>query len=150
MRLTPGSAVFLDTNILVYASFPSRLLHAAAVARLAEFRQWEVVFWISRQILREFLAATTRPGAIDPAPSVSVLTRTVRDFAAGFTIAQDNSGVTAQLLDILETVGAQGKQVHDANIVATMRQHRILYLLTQNVTDFQRYASWITVLPLVS
>jgi predicted nucleic acid-binding protein len=147
---TPGSAVFLDTNILVYAAFPSLPLHAAAVARLAELRQLEVAFSINRQILREFLAATTRPGAVEPPPPLSVLTRTVRDFADGFTVAEDSSGVTAQLLNILETVGAQGKQVHDANIVATMGQRRISYLLTHNVSDFRRYESWITVLPLLA
>jgi predicted nucleic acid-binding protein len=105
MKPTPGSAVFLDTNILVYAAFPSLLLHAVAVARLAEFRQLDVVFWISRQIRREFLAATTRPGAIEPAPPTTVLTRTVRDFAAGFTVAEDSSGVTAHLVwELLENL----------------------------------------------
>jgi predicted nucleic acid-binding protein len=149
MKPTPGSAVFLDTNILVYAAFPSLRLHAVAIARLAELRQLDVVFWISRQILREFLAATTRPGAIDPAPPIAVLTRTVRDFAAGFTVAEDSSGVTAHLLDILETVGAQGKQVHDANIAATLRHCGIPNLLTHNTSDFARYQPWITVLPLI-
>ena len=41
-----------------------------------------------------------------------------------------------------------GKQVHDANIVATMLVHGITQVLTHNITDFARFSSLITVLPL--
>ncbi len=36
-----------------------------------------------------------------------------------------------------------GKQVHDANIAATMLAHGITRLLTFNVADFQRFAGLI-------
>ncbi len=39
--------------------------------------------------------------------------------------------------------------LHDANIVATMLAHDIKHLLTDNVEDFSRYASYITVVPVV-
>jgi predicted nucleic acid-binding protein len=41
-----------------------------------------------------------------------------------------------------------GKQVHDANIVATMLVYGIPKLLTHNTTDFARFSELITVLPL--
>lgn len=41
-----------------------------------------------------------------------------------------------------------GKQIHDANIVATMIAYRIEYLLTHNVVDFERFTSLIHILPL--
>lgn len=59
MALTAGSAVFIDTNILIYASFPSAPFHQAAVSRLSKFEGDGVVFWKSRQVLREYLAAVT-------------------------------------------------------------------------------------------
>ena len=41
------------------------------------------------------------------------------------------------------------KQVHDANIVATMQVYGIDQLLTHNVADFARFQPRIAVLPLV-
>lgn len=47
--------------------------------------------------------------------------------------------VTAQLLTLLTELPGGGKQVHDANIVATMLAFDIPTLLTQNVGDFRRF-----------
>ena len=41
------------------------------------------------------------------------------------------------------TNGARGKQVHDANLVATMLAHGIRRLLTFNLADFQRFAGLV-------
>jgi predicted nucleic acid-binding protein len=49
----------------------------------------------------------------------------------------------------MEQVTIGGKQVHDANIVATMQVYGIDQLLTHNVTDFDRFTEFITVLPLI-
>ena len=65
------------------------------------------------------------------------------------TASPDDSEVTGLLLELLAKPGAQGRQVHDANLVATMRRHQIPYLLTYNTADFDRYQPWITILPLV-
>jgi predicted nucleic acid-binding protein len=144
MALTPvGSAVFLDTT------FPQSPFHDAALARLKTLDSDEALFWTSRQVLREYLASTTRPGDIVPVPPLASLLKAVRQFEAEFQIADEDAGVTAHLLDLLETPGAQGKQVHDANIVATMRRYNIPYLLTHNTADFTRYAPGVTVLPLI-
>ena len=59
MAPTPGRAVFLDTNILVYASFTGTPFYDAARARLSDLERAGTVFWTSRQTLREFLASTT-------------------------------------------------------------------------------------------
>jgi hypothetical protein len=65
-------------------------------------------------------------------PVLPFLTQIVRSFENLFEIAVDDVEVTARLLELIENPGAQGKQVHDANIVATMRQYRLAYLLTHN------------------
>jgi predicted nucleic acid-binding protein len=82
--------------------------------------------------------------AVPPFPA-----NTVRAFENQLQITADDAEVTALLLELVENPGAHGKQVHDANIVATMRRHRISHLLTHNTTDFRRYALWVTVLPLI-
>lgn len=57
MAPTAGSAVFVDTNILVYATFPGSPFHEAARSTLSELESDGAVFWTSRQVLREYLAA---------------------------------------------------------------------------------------------
>ena len=149
MAPTPGSALFIDTNILVYAIFPGTTFHEAARARLSELESDGVLFWTSRQVLREFLASTTRPGAVIPQPTLDSLTNAVRQFEAEFKIADEDSAVTAILLDLLKSRTVLGKQIHDANIVATMRRYGIPSLLTHNVADFMRYVPDINLLPLL-
>ena len=72
----------------------------------------------------------------------------MRQFEILFRIADENATVTARLLDLLERTPVGGRQVHDANIVATMLTHGVTRLLTENVKDFKRFADLITVLPL--
>jgi predicted nucleic acid-binding protein len=150
MAPTPGSAVFLDTNILVFSSFPGAPFYDAARARLSELEGNGALFWTNRQVLREFLAATTRPGAVVPPPTLDALTQAVRQFETEFEIADEDAAVTAILLDLLKSRTIQGKQIHDANLVATMRRHGIPSLLTHNTADFTRYLPDINVLPLIS
>jgi predicted nucleic acid-binding protein len=49
---------------------------------------------------------------------------------------------------LIARIAVGGKQVHDANIVATMQAHGIRQLLTGNVADFNRFSALIRVLPL--
>ncbi len=146
--LPPGSPVFLDTNVLVYASFPELSLSDVARRRLQALRKRELPIWASRQVFREFLATATRPGTLSSLAPVALIVEALRLWAGQLTVAEDDAETTEHLLRLLENPGARGKQVHDANIVATMQRHGIRYLLTHNGTDFERYASLVTVLPL--
>jgi predicted nucleic acid-binding protein len=55
-----------------------------------------------------------------------------------------------KLLALSGQVNIGGKQVHDANIVATMQVYGIRQLLTHNTSDFVRFSSFITRVPLGS
>ncbi len=67
---------------------------------------------------------------------------------ARFPVVDDSSSVTAALMTILAVVPCGGKQVYDANIVATMTSGSIRRLLTHNVGDFRRFPPWIEIIPL--
>jgi predicted nucleic acid-binding protein len=73
MATTAGSAVFVDTNILVYANFPQAHFHELAFSRITGLDASGASLWTSRQVLREFLATATRPGVIDPPPTAEML-----------------------------------------------------------------------------
>lgn len=80
---------------------------------------------------------------------MSTLLVDVRSFERRFFMAEDGPGVTTRLLNLLGVIPCAGKQIHDANIVATMLAHGIPKLLTHNVADFNRFASQIAIVPLV-
>lgn len=148
MVTSAGEAVFLDTNILVYASVAESPVHTRAVDALRNLARSGTELWISRQVLREFLAVLTRPQLFSPPVSPTKLTSAVRDFQQRFQIAEDTSAVMERLLVLIEQLPVGGKQIHDANIVATMQVYGISQLLTANHTDFARFTDLITVQPL--
>jgi predicted nucleic acid-binding protein len=99
-------------------------------------------------VLREYLSAVTRPQATSPGLSIVAALADVRRFRASFEIAADSSAVFDRLLQLLATHPVAGKQVHDANLVATMLEHGVRRLLTFNAGDFQRFAGSIDLVPL--
>ena len=149
MATTAADPVFVDTNILVYHQAANTPWHAAARTRLHGLATAGHPLWVSRQIFREFLAALSRPGIVTPAVPMADLLADVRTFQARFLIAEDGPAVTAHLLSLLTAVPCAGKQIHDANIVATLLAHGIPKLLTHNIADFNRFGAYITVVPLI-
>jgi hypothetical protein len=51
----------------------------------------------------------------------------------------------AQLIALMGKFQIGGKQVHDANIVATMLAYGVPCLLTHNVKDFRRFGQLVTI-----
>jgi predicted nucleic acid-binding protein len=105
--------------------------------------------WISRQILREYLVTLSRPQTFSLPVPAATLIADVNRFQAQFRIAEDGPVVTANLLALLASIPVGGKQVHDANIVATMQAHGLRRLLTHNTADFTRFGALIQVEPWV-
>lgn len=66
-------------------------------------------------------------------------------FSGRFAILEDGERVWAELMNLCQRFRFGGKQVHDANIVATMLAHGETRLLTFNETDFRRFAGLIEV-----
>ena len=56
-----------------------------------------------------------------------------------FKVFEDGPRVTDMLLALCRDIQVGGRQVHDANIVATMLAHGERRLLTLNGADFRRY-----------
>ncbi len=148
MATTGVEPVFVDTNILVYANLTESPLHQKAVAILHELRRAEAELWINRQVLREYLAVMTRTSLLTaPIPKKSLI-EDIRAFSFAFEIAEESSQTTRILLDLLERFSVSGKQIHDANIVASMLSVDVKKLLTNNPADFARFSSEIKILDL--
>ena len=148
MATTVADPVFVDSNVLVSAALPTAPRHVAASMALAGLRQASISLWVSRQILREYLAVLSRPQTYTAPLPPNQLVADVTYFQTQFQVAEEGPAVTANLLALLMAVPVGGKQVHDANIVATMQAHGLRRLLTNNVADFARFSNIITILPL--
>ncbi|HYX17677.1 MAG TPA: PIN domain-containing protein [Nostoc sp.] len=148
MVIGDGDPVFIDTNILVYASQIQSQFYQSAMQAIQDSYDAGVDLWISRQVLREYLATLTRPQQLTNPLPIAIVIQDIRYFESRFRVAEDNSQVTERLLRLMEEIPSGGKQVHDANIVATMLVYSIPQLLTHNISDFARFSGLITVLPL--
>lgn len=143
-----GESIFIDTNILVYANVASAPLHVEALAAILNYWKNGNPLWLSRQVLREYLAVITRPQLFTSPLSGFIAASRVRFFEQNFSVADESAQVTQHLLQLIESLDIKGKQVHDAHIVATMLAHSVTHHLTHNVADFKRFNHLIEVIPL--
>ncbi len=143
-----ASSVFIDTNVLVYATLAYSPLQQEAQQAIQTQVQVGATLWISRQIIREYLATLTRPQTFSLPVPIATLIKEITSFESQFQIAEDGPRVAERLLSLLTRLPTGGKQIYDANIVATMMIHGVTQILTHNTRDFNRYSQMITVIPL--
>ena len=135
---------FIDTNVLVYAAADGAPLLDRARAALARAAADGAVA-ISRQVLREYLSVVTRPQIWGKPLTLAQAVADTAAFARQFTVLEDGPLVWDRLVMLSRRYSFAGRQVHDANIVATMLAHGERRLLTFNGADFRRFARLIEV-----
>jgi predicted nucleic acid-binding protein len=149
MVMTSARRVFVDTNILTRATIDAAPLHVEARAMLDNLWNAGAELSISHQVIREYIANATRPQTYSPPLAVEAVLTQVEDFHKTFHILPDSPAVLVKFLELLRKVPVGGKQVHDANIVATLLAYEIEELLTHNVEDFERFQTFIRLIPLI-
>ncbi len=126
-----GAKMFLDTNVLLRATIDEVPLHKEALELVEVQRDDGKELWISRQVIREYMVYITRPQAFFTPMSIKEIEERVKRIQSIFEIADETAAVTARLLQLIKQYPTGGKQIHDANIVATMLVNGIDTLLTQ-------------------
>lgn len=148
---TPGAeSVFVDTNVLVYATIAESPFYKAARLRLRRLRDDGATLFVSNQVLREYLVTLTRPGLFANPPERHEVLDSIEELRRQYTVLPDDEVVGSQLVQLLRSVDCSGKQVHDANIVATMLGGGVKTLLTENLKDFRRFDSIVSVVDLTN
>jgi predicted nucleic acid-binding protein len=140
--------IMLDTNVLLAATDEGRAEHRDALMIINDWAG-EVALCTSGQILREYLAVATRPAernglGLKPADAVS----NVRAIRERTIFLAEDARVTDRLQGLLADVECGGKQVHDANVVATMLTHGVGMVVTMNVADFARFERYVSLVGL--
>ncbi len=138
--MTAGERLFCDTNVFLSAVDRKRRLHAQALHVLNALPNRGVALCVSGQIVREFLVVCTRPVDVNGLglPQREAL-RNAEAIIERSTILDENRNVPVRLLDIVRTTTCGGRQIHDANVVATMQEHGLTRLVTGNPGDFRRF-----------
>jgi toxin-antitoxin system PIN domain toxin len=142
--------VLVDTNVVVYAARREAPEHGRCRAVLDRLRADWAPWHLSWGVIYEFLRVTThsrvaeRPLTISQAmafvdallasPSLTVLAETERHAAVLAGVAADVPGLAGNL-------------VHDAHLVALMREHGVRRILTRD-SDFHRFPGVDVVNPL--
>jgi predicted nucleic acid-binding protein len=148
--VTPGvSHLFVDTNILVFATDADSPFQSAAETELEQWRKQGTDLYIGVQVLREYLAVTTRPalGQVAP-PDYPAILGNIASFRSEFHVLEDTRLASEKLGELIQRFAVKGRQVHDANIAASMLIHGLQHLLTHNGSDFTRFSPLIIVHPL--
>lgn len=144
--MTMADKVFLDTNVLLRASFSGMEDHETC--RLCiEYLLVNSGLWLSNQVVREFYRQALRPEVVKERLSRARVMHIIRSALLRFSITEENRVVHERLLLLLEddSVKVTGPLVHDANIVATMLAHEIDTLVSRD-GDFQRFRNQIRIL----
>ncbi len=147
MGMMAGRA-FVDTNILLRATIVQFPFHQQAKVLIGNEIRVGTELWISWQVVREYIQQSTRQQVFMNPMSIEQLEAEIVGIRALFRIADETEPVMEQLLTLIKKYPTAGKQVHDANIVATMLVYGIDTLLTLNVSDFERFQDQIKLITL--
>lgn len=138
-----ASRIFIDTNIVASAVIPESPRYFHAQGLLRRLARLDAEVWISRQIIREFVATLSRQELFRKRFEPRDLTDAGRNLIKRYVVAEDQEIITEQLFLLREQVPCGSKQIHDANIVATMLAFDVKQLLTYNLDDFRRFSGFI-------
>ena len=151
MKTVSNTKIFIDTNILFYANNPADVFGERAIARINELASNGNELIISTQIIREYAAVTLRNAQYHKLPldlTINTMQNNIAAFQRDFIVVGEKSDVLSNWLSLLPQI-TTSKDVFDFNIAATLLSEGINHILTHNVSDFDKFSSWLTVLPLI-
>lgn len=139
----------VDSNVLLRWTQPAAPEYLTAVAVIDDtlrLRGENLV--VAPQNLVEIWSVATRPEAVN---GLGLTPATAEILVSGieslFLLAPDDPRIYPEWRRLVVTHAVQGRQVHDARLVAVMRVHGITNILTFNGADFRRYPGITAVHP---
>jgi predicted nucleic acid-binding protein len=139
-------SILLDTNILVCSVHAGHAMQRLAADFVDELlRQGETLCLVPQNVY-EFWVVCTRPAAQNGlGMSLAQAQTELARLKTLFTLLDDTPAIFPHWEQLVIQYQVQGKNAHDARLVAAMIVHGLNRILTRNVGDFQRYQT-LTVL----
>ena len=151
MITTDDNAILVDTNVLLTATTITRPLHEEALVVLNDWPNLGVMLCTNGQVLREYLVVATRPEKVNGLGlSLADAIHNIITINQRMHFLSEDHSVSEHLRKLIVTQGCSGKQIHDANLVATAITHRVTKLVTANIGDFDRFKDKLKVLNLLN
>jgi predicted nucleic acid-binding protein len=151
MAMMDDKAILVDTNVLLSATAPYRPLHRAALTVLNDWPNQGIVLAVSGQVLREYLVVATRPVEVNGLGlGTGDALANVRAFRGRMRLLVDGEPAWDRLWTLIATYDCKGKQIHDANVVASALTSGVAKLVTANAGDFRRFAPELEVIDLAA
>jgi predicted nucleic acid-binding protein len=151
MATKVADRALLDTNVLLAATDEGRSEHAKSLAALERWPALGTALYTSGQVLREYLVVSTRPVDLN---GLGLDRRdallNARTFRGRLRLLEETSKTLDTLFELLGEIDCSGKQIHDANLVATALAHGIEAIVTLNVDDLSRFEARVRVIDLAS
>jgi predicted nucleic acid-binding protein len=136
-------ALAVDTCILLEATDAARLNHSAAVYVL----ELHPDLVLSAQVIREYLAASTRPTTANGLGlALSAARANVSAFRANVRLLPEERPVLPAFFRLLDEAPCTGRRLYDAHLAATAIAHEVRELLTLNGADFAPFAAHLSIL----
>lgn len=137
-----------DTNILLRGAQPSHAQHRETLDAQEALNLRGDKLCVVAQNLVEFRAVGTRPlSGNGLGMSQTLVDAEIARLERLFPVYLDVPEILAEWKRLNSLFGAEGKQNHDARLVAAMLIHGIPRILTYNKEDFRRYTEITVITP---
>jgi len=138
----------MDTNVLLRTVNPHDARHPVVDQAITTLLAQGDEIYLTPQVLVEFWGVATRPISVNGFGwQPAFVAGEVQRLLSQFPLLEDNPSIFPHWVQIVSLRGVQGKQVHDARLIAVMQVYNIQHLLTFNGNDFRGYSGIIPVDP---
>lgn len=136
---TDDKRCVVDTNVLVGSTVLGHSMHQEAREWLTTLQRQGVVLCVTTQILREYLVVLTAGRFFEKTFTVPEAVCEVEALLPSLQVLDEPAESAALLRDLVRRHDVQGKEIHDANIVAVMLCHGVSRLATYNRKHFDLF-----------
>lgn len=140
--------VLLDTNVVARTIERGHPHHQSAVDAIRKIEKSGHQLFLVPQVLYELWVILTRPISVNGLGyTTENAHRELLDIQSLFVLLRDERSIFEKWLILVLQCTIQGKQAHDARLVAAMQRHGISRILTFNQGDFARFPGIVALLP---
>lgn len=140
--------ILTDTNILLRSADPAHAMSQEATGAVDKLRRRGEQPCLVPQNLIEFRAVATRPANVNGlGMSQAQVNGEIARLQSLYPVFPDLPAIFPEWERLVNAYVSEGKQNHDARIVAAMLVHGIGVILTFNKVDFLRYSEIIAFTP---
>jgi predicted nucleic acid-binding protein len=119
---TESEGIFIDTNILIYSTFPDfdSEKHSQSLESLNQLLQSGKPLFVSSQILREYFAISTNGSIFKKPLSRKQAVGKIQEFLKRFNLLLEKETTIQTLMDLIEKYAVSRQKIHDLNIAAIL------------------------------